>query len=234
MPKLESSTWKLAAYHSLRGGLGIFISSLIGVTATAAFYDYYNSPLMLFILILCPVGVWLSGAYSAKYVNNTYIVHDATAIVRRSAIILFTLLFIVLDYSFINSELKQDPFVQQALGSIVVLLGVTLTTFIYYISSKKYLYNTPTTEENSYSLELSDPSSIKNRKKTLIFVQVTSLFWALSIPFTVVLLLFAGFAADHPSSEWPFAIALLSILSLPVLSLYSIINMWRHFRMSQY
>ncbi|MFC1637959.1 hypothetical protein ACFL2R_00900 [Patescibacteria group bacterium] len=107
-----------------------------------------------------PIIVWLGVMYSAKYVNKTYIIEDSQKIIN-----LATIYMVVLAGAFQLATISKTGF-----GPIFMLgvIRVALMSFVFYVSSKKYIQNTKmesieaTEGVDNNKQEAAKQSSLKN------------------------------------------------------------------------
>lgn len=137
-PKKQSAIWYIAATHYLTAGFAIpFVGGLV-----LGFVHYYALPTPNDLVTLSMKALesviltYLGVMYGAKYVNKTYVITDASKIVKLSTkyFVSLSVFWWALTFFF----LSQLPEVSSAIVSIGVATTVA-SIVVFYFASKKYI-----------------------------------------------------------------------------------------------
>lgn len=152
MKKLQPSTWYLASIHFLRGGVfaPIIVNFVIGFLILFPI-GLSNKELMSTLMIIVGIpssilGVWIGSIYSAKYINKMYIVHDAENLVLYATIYMAVISIV---FHAVNLIRGASKFIfMEEVTTVIRFVGMLI---VFYIISKKYIYNTTVEESAVYS-----------------------------------------------------------------------------------
>ena len=125
--KKNSSEWYIAATHWLTAMVSSVIFGAIIIFLLAMITQ---NPMVVLVgmIVLNPVVMWFAVKYSARYLDKTYVIRDASNIVLLSTIYLVIVAGGYRAYHFVNTGVFQNEYIAFILALIV-----------FYIASKKYI-----------------------------------------------------------------------------------------------
>jgi len=126
-PKKESADWYIAATHWLTATISMVIFAVV-IGIALALISQNPTVILIGFIILYPLMMWLAVKYSARYLDKTYVIKDASKIVILSTI------YIVL----VGGGFR----VMNFLSTGIITpdhIGFALAIIAFYFASKKYI-----------------------------------------------------------------------------------------------
>lgn len=125
----NSPGWYIAATHWLTAMVSSVIFGVVIIFLLVLVSQNYYV-VLLGMLILHPIVMWLAVKYSARYLDKTYVIKNASQIILLSTLYLAIVAGGYRAYKFLNTGVFQNEY-------IVFII----TLIVFYIASKKYVKN---------------------------------------------------------------------------------------------